>query len=324
MKKNIKLVLIIVAVIMVLCAIVPLGFLIKQQSFLNQYKINDIGNLKGGDKIHFLNVKNSDAILIESNGRFGLIDAAEDNDNPRNFKGLQLEGSEDIVIDYLKKYAGDENGKVTLDFVMGTHAHSDHIGGFDTLINHKDFTVKKAYLKRYDEKFISEYEIKNWDNKEVYNQMVEACKDNNVELIQDLADLTFDFENFNIKIFNGEEPTEIGLGENENSLGILVTKGDKKIFLAGDMNNLDGDEDRLAPLIGKVDILKLGHHGYEGSSSKNFIKTLDPKIAIVTNFLSGLDFKIAWHLFLNKTAVYASLDTKGLIIDLTNEITLYK
>ena len=37
----------------------------------------------------------------------------------------------------------DENGRVTLDFILGTHAHSDHIGGFDTVINHPDITVKK-------------------------------------------------------------------------------------------------------------------------------------------------------------------------------------
>lgn len=45
-----------------------------------------------GDKIHFLNVGSSDAILLESNGKFAMIDAGEDTDNPRGFADLDLDG----------------------------------------------------------------------------------------------------------------------------------------------------------------------------------------------------------------------------------------
>ncbi|MBO5859907.1 MAG: hypothetical protein J6R20_09060, partial [Clostridia bacterium] len=37
----------------------------------------------GDDRIHFINTKNSDAILLESNGRFALIDSGEGDNNPR-------------------------------------------------------------------------------------------------------------------------------------------------------------------------------------------------------------------------------------------------
>ena len=88
----------------------------------------------GIDCIHFLSTGNSDAILLESGGHFALVDAGEDSDNPRGFDWLVFDGHEEDVLAYLKSHAADENGKVHLDFVLGTHAHSDHIGGFDTVI----------------------------------------------------------------------------------------------------------------------------------------------------------------------------------------------
>ena len=78
------------------------------------------------DRIHFLNTYNSDAILIESNGKFALIDSGEGDRNPR--RKLSYNGSEEAVIKYLKKAAGDVEGKVTLEFALGTHNHYDHVG----------------------------------------------------------------------------------------------------------------------------------------------------------------------------------------------------
>ena len=51
------------------------------------------------DKIHFLDTGSSDAILLESDGKFALVDAGEDADNPRGFEDLDLKGYEDKVVD---------------------------------------------------------------------------------------------------------------------------------------------------------------------------------------------------------------------------------
>ena len=109
----------------------------------------DFSQREGADRIHFLNTGSSDAILIESNGRFALVDAGEDSDYPADRPNLIYTGYEQVVLQYLKDHAADGNGKVTLDFVLATHAHSDHMGGFDTVISDPDITVKRAYLKPY-------------------------------------------------------------------------------------------------------------------------------------------------------------------------------
>ena len=104
----------------------------------------------GADRIHFLKTGTSDAIILESDGHFAMVDSGEDTDNPRAFEWLNLPGYEQEVLSYLKKAAADENGNVHLDFVLGTHSHSDHIGGFDPVISDPSVTVDRAYLKKYD------------------------------------------------------------------------------------------------------------------------------------------------------------------------------
>ena len=186
------------------------------------------------------------------------------------------------TLKYLKENAADENGKVHLDFVLGTHSHSDHIGGFDTVINDDDIEIGRAYLKEYDSSKIRDYEVKKWDNQEVYDQMVQALNAKNVPIISNPDGEPFSLGNFTITLFNTDDPeTDKKVGENDQSFGILIEKDGTRVFLSGDMDNLTGDEERLAPEIGKVDLLKVGHHSYHYSSTAGFIRTLLPNTALL-------------------------------------------
>ena len=77
-------------------------------------------------RVHFIDVGQGDSILVQSEGHFMLIDAGENN-------------QADTVIRYLQ-----QAGVTELDYVIGTHPHSDHIGGLDKVIG--QFTVKKVIL----------------------------------------------------------------------------------------------------------------------------------------------------------------------------------
>ena len=107
--------------------------------------------------LHFLNTGSSGCIIIESNGHYVMVDCAEDTDYPEDKPHLKYPGYEDVVLEYLMKNCRDADGFVTLDFVLATHAHSDHIGGFDTIIADENVRVKTAYLKPYIEKEIFIY-----------------------------------------------------------------------------------------------------------------------------------------------------------------------
>ena len=231
-----------------------------------------------GDKIHFLNTGNSDAILLESNGRFALIDAAEDSEYPAGQRSLAYPGWEDYVVDYVKRTAGDAQGKARLDFILGTHAHSDHIGGFDTLLLDPDIEVGRAYLKPYDDSIMRPYEQCYWDNDIVHAQMTAALKVRNVPLIEDIPGETFMLGNFKITLYNRGKRSSGD--ENDNSIGVLVERGGQRAFLTGDINNISGVEHELAREIGQVELLKAGHHGHNGSSTLAIAASMQPETVI--------------------------------------------
>ncbi len=281
------------------------------------------------NRLHFLNTGNSDCILIESNGKFALVDAAEDTDNVRGFPGLELTGYETRVVNYLKKVAADEQGRVTLEWVLGTHMHSDHIGGFDTIINDPAITVKTAYLQEYDERYISDYELREWDNKEVYEQMRNACQAKNVPVVSDIPTEPWQFEAFTVQFFNTLRFADRKVGENENAVGTKLTLGSQTAFLAADINNIQKSESSIAKKIGKVDLLKVGHHGHPMSTTAKFARTLNPDVSIVTNGAAKNVNPLAKFALclLADSPIYATGDQNGIIanfrdgnIVLTNQI----
>ncbi len=293
---------------------------IKMVSGAREYMLEAIDLSTHGDRIYFLNTRSADAILIESEGKFALVDGAEDSDNPRGFENLVYDGTEDYVVDAVRKIAGDENGKAVLEFVLGTHSHSDHIGGLDTVILDENITVKTAYIKEYDESKIKSYEIERWDNKEVYEQMISACEKKNVPVVQDISEEPFVFGNFTLKFCNtAETDSTEPIGENENAVGLLVEKNGQRAFLAADINNYDGDEDRLAGEIGKINLLKVGHHGYDGSTTPGFVQALSPEIAVVTNRQGGISRTPLKNLLSVNAKVFETGTYKGIAAEFTND-----
>lgn len=322
MKKSAKIILsIICAVLVVALAVITVTTIIPRVEFKNDMKnavIEPLADHKVKDAIHFLSTGSSDAILLESDGKFALVDSGEDTDNPRGFEELELEGFEEKVLAYLKENAADENGKVHLDFVLGTHSHSDHIGGFDTIISDPDVEVKRAYLKVYDSSKIRQMEIDKWDNQEVYDQMVNALSEKNIPIISKPDGRPFTFGNFKVTLFNTVDPqTDEKVGENDQSIGVLVEKNGTKVFLAADIDNITGDEDRLAAEIGKVDLLKVGHHSYSKSTTENWLKTLMPDICVVTNNYENLDMRTIYRIArVTDAAVFVTGKENGVIAEI--------
>ncbi|MCR4614929.1 MAG: hypothetical protein K5756_02115 [Clostridiales bacterium] len=273
----------------------------------------------GADKIHFLNTNNSDAILLESDGHFGLIDSGEGSNNP-NLKA-RTDGFEDKIISYLKKTAGDSEGRVHLDFVLATHYHYDHIGGFQSILRDEYVYVERAYFRRLSEGLLRDYEKGSWQIPQLYAELIDTVKERGIELVQDLPKEPFKFGSFTLQFFNTDVVTDPQFkGDNDDSVGVKVTKGDRSAFLSADISNAHGLEKKLADSIGEVDILKLGHHGYAGASSAGFVRTLRPKIAIVTNWLGKIYPNVKWNLTMySHSAIYSTVKCDGIAACFTDE-----
>jgi len=289
-----------------------------------------------GNRIHFINLKSksgSDAILLESKGRFALIDMGEDYDFPdgSNLRypdrwGITRDNGqvlEDRLFRHLKQV-----GVKKLDFILGTHVHSDHIGSADEVL--KRYPVDKFYLKRYsDERITTQWRL--WDNLYNYDNAVKTALERGVNLIQDISDNDshFTMGDMDIQLYNykneydSEGKLKKVFDDNSNSIVAVVTVAGKKIYLGGDLDNAEGAEDKLGPVIGKVDMMKWNHH-YDAtiSNTVNFINNLSPSIVVQTSgsdinrestraLLREKDIKIVKAFSHTKDATVFAIDEEG-------------
>lgn len=325
MKKSIKIMAAVTAAAVAATGISMLAVSKNTKSKFMTEKDFKLINPADEDAIYFLNTGSSDAIILQSNGHFAMIDAGEDNDNPRGFPALTYKGYEDEIIEILKKTAADENGNVHLDFILGTHSHSDHIGGFDTIINDNSIFIDKAYIKEYRSNNIRTEEIDEWDNREVYDQMVTALKNKNIPIISDMNSEPFKFGNFTLTMLNTEYDNGTKkIGENDNSIVVLVEKDGKRALLTGDLDNKSHDEERIAETVGKIDLLKVGHHSYAGSTEKRFLKGVSPEVSIITNDYAHSDKRTLSRIaFYTKSKISFTVDEGGITAIFKNGEIIY-
>ena len=150
-------------------------------------KAETVQAASNGSKIHFLTLQdNTDAILLECNGKFGMVDSGEDSDYPSGKDSrypfregtVKRKGFEGEVVSYMHSVGVTKNN---FEFYIGTHPHSDHIGTADEVIN--EFHPKRVYIEKYSDSDITE-SSHLWDNLYVYDHMITAAKDTGATLIQ--------------------------------------------------------------------------------------------------------------------------------------------
>ncbi len=279
---------------------------------------HDFVNPLGDDKIHFLNTGNSDCIIIESNGKFALIDSGEGDENPRRkteYKGFSKE-----VLDYINNVCKNSDGKIQFDFILATHIHYDHAGNFQEIIKSENVFIDKAYIKKYDGSFTSETDSEKWGNKKLYENIISALNERKIPIISTLPDEDFAFGDFTIQFINTvTDPKYKNMGENINSVGVILEKSGKKAFLAADFVSDDGFDLSFGEKIGDVDLLKIGHHGYFGSSGQAFLKEIKPEIAISTNYSGKMYPNVKWNLtVVAKTPIFSTAHRNGIIAEFTD------
>lgn len=208
-------------------------------------------------KIHYLDVGQGDSIFIElPNNETMLIDAAESNQSEN-------------IINYLKNLNYQK-----IDYVIGTHPHTDHIGGLKDIIN--TFEIGKIYMP----KVVS--------TTKTYENLLQTIKDKNLKINTAKAGTSIidtDTLKINILAPNNDTYTEL----NNYSIVTKITYGTTKFIFMGDAEKLSENEIKEDVT---ADVIKIGHHGSSTSSGINFIKKVNAKYGIIS---VGLNNKYNLH-----------------------------
>ena len=230
----------------------------------------------GDDKIHFINVGNSDAVLIESNNRFALIDTGKDDTT-------ELVEHEK-VLEYLKKVAKDKNGNIKLDFIIATHPEKTSIGGLSEIIKDKDIEVSKIILENHEKATKRVRLLEDVANRESYYELINTISEKNIHRIEDPGTTIYKVGDFKLEFINtlAQKETVQFLEDSNSSIAIKVTKDNKSALIAGGLNNLYMDETRVSSSIGNIDLLLLANSGDKTAYSEPFLNMLSPKDCILS------------------------------------------
>lgn len=157
---------------------------------------------------------------------------------------------------------------ITLDYVVNTHPHGDHIGGLRYILQHfkvKHFATSNYFIK--EEKFID---------------VLKIAKEKGIPIqLWKKGDRLYFSDNFSILVFN---PPEDGQMENLNNASLVLKVIYKNIsfLLTGDIESDIEEKLILTDTPLKSNVLKVPHHGSRNSSSIAFLQSVKPDIAVLS------------------------------------------
>lgn len=205
-------------------------------------------------KVHFIDVGQGDATLIQQinqdNTYNMLIDAGNNGDG-------------EYLVEYLK-----DQGVETLDYIIGTHPHSDHIGGLDDVI--KGFQVGAIIMP----KVIA--------NTRTFEEVMEAVSDKGLSITSPVPGTSYPLgeAEFTILAPNSDDYASL----NDYSIANRIVFGSNSFIFTGDAEALS--EEEILNNFNKrdlaSDVFKLAHHGSSTSNTEDFLEAINPSYGIIS------------------------------------------
>ena len=199
-------------------------------------------------KIHYVDVGQGDSAIIEKNGHFMLIDAG-----PKECENSLIEYIDSLQIE-------------KFDYVIATHAHEDHIGSMSKVIDKYD--IGKVLF------------AKHTTTTTTFKNFVTSVKNKGLKLYAPNVGEEFSFEDTSFTVLGPVSSSYDDL--NNYSIVIKLKYGSTSYLFTGDAESLSEKEILNKGLDVSADVLKVGHHGSNSSTSKSFLDAVNPKYAIIS------------------------------------------
>ena len=264
-------------------------------------------------QIHFMDVGQGDGILILfPDGRDMLIDCANYNDSST------VRGE---ILDYMDDYVTDGQ----LDYLMLTHCDRDHVSFMDEVL--EEYQVDNVFMPnvlathdKVAEADIPQERLALFTDEDTVDTAcyadffiaaltepdctvtlnVDADEDSNSVVITDgerQSDGTYDGATYMLTFYcptaEYYAESDLSSAEEKNAIspiGVLEYNG-FRIVLTGDSNEINEPTfvDRIGGQL-DCDVLKVGHHGSETSSTEEFLDAIDCEYAVISCNAAGNTF----------------------------------
>lgn len=201
-------------------------------------------------EVHFIDVGQGDAILIQSPRTTVLIDGGD------RFHWVKA-----YLVDYLKQQDVD-----AIDFIISTHPHADHIGGLSAVI--ETFPVGAIYdsgRSHTSQTFFHYLHL-------VEEKGIPYYTPRSGEIIQG-EDLEF------FVIHPAGDVEEYSL--NNSSVVVQLVFGEVIFLFTGDIEREAEEEILLQQEAIQSTILKVAHHGSRTSTTVPFLEAVSPEVAVI-------------------------------------------
>lgn len=195
--------------------------------------------------IHYIDVGQADSILIRYLDNNVLIDAGNNSDGEK-------------LVSYFKSL-----GINNFNYVIGTHAHEDHVGGMDDIIN--NFSIEHFYMPDVV------------SNTMTYEDILDSLYKKKIKYETPSVDSKFCCQDICFKVLSvGNDKEDL----NDTSIVLRLEYKNTSYLFTGDAST--SVEKQILDKDISSTVLKVGHHGSQYSSSAQFLNKVKPQYSIIS------------------------------------------
>lgn len=201
--------------------------------------------------VYYLDVGQGDCTIIKSNDTVMMIDTSTEARTDDIYEAMQSLNLEKI------------------DYLVITHQHDDHMGSATNILNR--YEVKNIIMpKLSDINMVTTF---------AYEELLQTIANKQVNAIPATVGSNFMLGDANVTIFSPSQQDE---DLNNMSIVLKVVYGETSFLFQGDAERKVENQLLSSDFDLSADVIKLGHHGSNTSSTDKYLKAVNPQYAIIS------------------------------------------